>query len=157
MAPTDLAQSHATVLSDRADELPAIIESTVASLCGALKTPPRTLTQDATKLLAAMPWRGGLAELHQALSRLVSTGTAPLIGLDDVLAHVRFDGDLAPEAPNGTLRSARQQFEREYIALVLQRHRWRIADTARALGIQRTNLYRKARKLGISVARPAQS
>jgi DNA-binding NtrC family response regulator len=56
---------------------------------------------------------------------------------------------LSPHAHAGTLRAARQQFERDYITLVLQHHRGRVGDAARALGIQRTNLYRKARQLGI--------
>jgi transcriptional regulator of acetoin/glycerol metabolism len=33
---------------------------------------------------------------------------------------------------------------------VLERHHWRMSDAARALGIERANLYRKARQLGIS-------
>jgi len=33
---------------------------------------------------------------------------------------------------------------------VLERHNWRMSDAARALGIERANLYRKARQLGIS-------
>ena len=53
----------------------------------------------------------------------------------------------------GSLRDARLRFEREYIAAVLQRHRWRMDDAARTLGIQRTNLYRKVRQLGIARAK----
>src|SRR5262245_49381226 len=52
-----------------------------------------------------------------------------------------------------TLKAARERFERDYIAAVIAHHRGRIADAARTLGIQRTNLYRKARQLGFSVAR----
>lgn len=58
-------------------------------------------------------------------------------------------------APVATLRSARQQFERDYIVFVLRHYDGRVGDAARALGIQRTNLYRKARQLGISLAKPA--
>jgi DNA-binding NtrC family response regulator len=58
---------------------------------------------------------------------------------------------LSDQAPAATLRSARRQFEREYVALVLRRHRGHVGDAARALGMQRTNLYRKARQLGISL------
>lgn len=61
--------------------------------------------------------------------------------------------ELAQQVPTATLRSARRQFERDYVSLVLERHHGRVGDAARALGIQRTNLYRKARQLGISVAR----
>ena len=59
---------------------------------------------------------------------------------------------LSEQVPAATLRSARRQFERDYVTLVLRCHHGRVGDAARALGIQRTNLYRKARQLGISVA-----
>jgi two-component system nitrogen regulation response regulator NtrX len=133
-----------------------LVEHLVASLCDEARTPRKTMTQAAVTLLAAMPWRGNLFELRHAMSRVVATVPQATIQLEDILAHVRFDGALAPLAPSGTLRAARQQFERNYIALVLQHHRWRVGDAARALGIQRTNLYRKARQLGISVARPVR-
>jgi DNA-binding NtrC family response regulator len=51
-----------------------------------------------------------------------------------------------------TLRDARRQFERQYIATVLEQHEWRMSDAARTLGIERANLYRKTRQLGISRA-----
>jgi DNA-binding NtrC family response regulator len=144
-------------LRRRAEDIPAMIEVLMAAGCTQAGMPHKSLTQAATTLLSAMPWRGNLVELRHAVARLVAGAATEQIRLEDVLAHVRFDGALSPHARAGTLRSARQQFERDYIALVLQHHRGRVGDAARALGIQRTNLYRKARQLGISVARPVHS
>jgi DNA-binding NtrC family response regulator len=48
------------------------------------------------------------------------------------------------------LRDARFRFERDYITAVLDQHHGRIPDAARALGLQRTNLYRKMRLLKIA-------
>jgi DNA-binding NtrC family response regulator len=59
--------------------------------------------------------------------------------------------DWPKKAPSGaTLRQARMRFEREYITAVLEQHHGRIAEAARILGIQRENLYRKLRRLGLS-------
>ena len=52
-----------------------------------------------------------------------------------------------------SLRDARRAFERDYILTVLQQQDWSIAGTARALGLQRPNLYRKARQLRIALKR----
>ena len=41
-------------------------------------------------------------------------------------------------------------------AAVLQHHEWRMAPAAQALGIQRPNLYRKARQLGIPLVRVSE-
>jgi DNA-binding NtrC family response regulator len=57
----------------------------------------------------------------------------------------------------GTLRQARARFEREYIGHVLEQHQGRISEAAKALGIQRTNLYRKIRSLRVSVSKRRQS
>ena len=52
-----------------------------------------------------------------------------------------------------SLRDARRAFERDYILTVLEQQDWSIAGTARALGLQRPNLYRKARQLSIPLKR----
>ena len=62
------------------------------------------------------------------------------------------------ETPRATttttsLRDARRAFERDYILTVLQQQEWSIAGTARALGLQRPDLYRKARQLRIALKR----
>jgi two-component system nitrogen regulation response regulator NtrX len=143
-------------LRRRAEDIPLMVNALVAVLCDEAHTERKTVTQPAITLLAAMPWHGNLVELRHALGRIVGSVPGDRIRLEDVLAHVGFDTTRAATGPAGTLRAARQQFEREYIALVLRRHQGRVGDAARALGIQRTNLYRKARQLGISVARPVQ-
>ena len=54
-----------------------------------------------------------------------------------------------------TLREARRQFERSYIVAVLEQNDWHMAKAAKALGLQRPNLYRKARQLQIDLRRSA--
>ena len=58
----------------------------------------------------------------------------------------------APAAPGLTLRDARAGFERDFISATLTRHNGRVGEAAKALGLQRTNLYRKVRQLNISRA-----
>ncbi len=50
-----------------------------------------------------------------------------------------------------TLREARQSFERAYIESMLERNGWDVRKTASILGVQRTNLHRKVRQLGIGL------
>ena len=84
------------------------------------------------------------------LERLILLAPGGLIRLEDVLAHTQLEGSVSPTGLDATLRQARAKFERDYIAAVLQQHRGRIADAARVLGIQRTNLYRKMRRLNLT-------
>ena len=78
---------------------------------------------------------------------------APLCGADvglssDEAARLAAVQLSAPHA----LRDARARFEREVISAALIRHHGRAGDAAKALGIQRTNLYRKVRQLNVSRA-----
>lgn len=52
-------------------------------------------------------------------------------------------------AVGGSLREARARFETEYIAAVVAHHHGRIPEAAKSLGIQRSNLYRKMRRLNV--------
>jgi DNA-binding NtrC family response regulator len=140
-------------LRDRAEDVPAIAERLLDRVCAARGLPPRSFTQAATGLLGALSWPGNLAELQRAIERAVSDGHAAVIQVEHLLPALQLQRTSAAFAPAGSLREARLRFERDYIASVLQHHEWRVADAAQTLGIQRPNLYRKARQLGIPLAR----
>jgi DNA-binding NtrC family response regulator len=141
-------------LRSRREDIPALANYFLREICASLRLPPKTLSRPALSLISAFPWRGNAVELRTLLESVV-TGLAGGrgIGLDDVLAHVRLDGGSVVFANGGTLRQARARFEREYIATVLEQHHGRISDAAKALGIQRTNLYRKLRSLRVGRGR----
>ena len=52
--------------------------------------------------------------------------------------------------PYTTLHEARSAYEREFILRKLQEHRWNMTQTATALGLERSHLYRKMKSLGIA-------
>jgi two-component system nitrogen regulation response regulator NtrX len=54
------------------------------------------------------------------------------------------------------LHHARDAFEREYILKALARQQGNISRTAEALGVERSNLYRKMRALGIAAPRGSE-
>ena len=118
--------------------------------------PARTLTQAALALVGALTWPGNLAELRDALARVVANTRDDVIQVEHLLPALHLHRAPAPFFPAGHLRDARQRFERDYIAAVLQHHGWRMSDAAQTLGIQRPNLYRKARQLGIPLARVSE-
>jgi DNA-binding NtrC family response regulator len=142
-------------LRSRREDIPALANFFLREICAALRLPPKTLSRPALSLISALPWRGNADELRSLLEGVV-TGLqgGRGIGLEDVLAHVRLDGGSVVFSNGGTLRQARARFERDYIAAVLEHHHGRISDAAKALGIQRTNLYRKMRSLRVSRDRP---
>jgi two-component system nitrogen regulation response regulator NtrX len=136
-------------LRQRREDVPFLANHFLKEICRAGGTPIKTLTRSALTLLAALPWRGNAPELRATLERLVLLTPHGSIRLEDVLAQVRLDGSEIASAGGTTLREARLRFERDYIAAVVRQHHGRMGDAAAALGIQRTNLYRKLRQLSM--------
>ena len=136
-------------LRQRREDIPVLATLFLKELCKANGAPLKTLTRPALTLLSALPWRGNAPELRSLLERLVLLVPQGLIRLEDVLAHTQLEGSLSPAGFDATLRHARARFERDYIAAVLQHRHGRIAEAAKVLGIQRTNLYRKMRRLNL--------
>jgi DNA-binding NtrC family response regulator len=142
------------LLRNRREDIPALANYFLREICASLRVPAKTMSRSALSLISALPWRGNATELRSVLESVV-TGLqgGRGIALEDVLAHVRLDGGSVGHSNGGTLKQARACFEREYIAAVLDQHRGRIRDAAKALGIQRTNLYRKMRSLRVARGR----
>jgi DNA-binding NtrC family response regulator len=143
-------------LRDRPGDVPALVERVLQDVWTANGSSPRTLTEAALALLASLTWPGNLAELRAVIERVVAQTRADVMQVEHVLPALQLERATLPFVPAGNLREARMRFEREYIAAVLQHHEWRMAEAARTLGIQRPNLYRKARQLGIPVARASE-
>jgi DNA-binding NtrC family response regulator len=142
-------------LRDRAVDLPDVIDAALAEICVAGQG-RCTLAPAAKTALAALRWTGNLDELRGSLTRLVERCADNVIRQEDVLADLQ----QLEARPRGSvlaftnLREARQSFERDYIATVLESSGWRMTEAARILGIERANLYRKTRQLGITRLKP---
>jgi DNA-binding NtrC family response regulator len=127
---------------------PADLEAVVARVLRDLTSSDRSFTQPAVTMLTALPWSNNIDELAEVLGKVVATA-GPIVRQEDVLMHAPIDGGFARIDLTSSLRDARRRFERDYIAAVLDRHQWKMSDAAAALGIERANLYRKTRQLGI--------
>jgi DNA-binding NtrC family response regulator len=140
-------------LRDRLEDVPALSARLLEDLSAAAGLPPRRFTQTALELLASLSWPGNLAELRGVVERVMADTDGEVVQIERLLPALQLDHASTAFGPAGNLRDARLRFERDYIAAVLQHHGWRMADAARTLGIQRPNLYRKARQLGILLTR----
>jgi DNA-binding NtrC family response regulator len=131
-------------LRQRPGDVAAIIDRFIEDAGGQ----PRMFTQPAMTVLAALPWSQNVDELVSVVTKVLARAGA-IVTQEDVLAHVPIESAFSRWDLTASLREARRCFEREYIAAVLERHQWRMSEAARALGIERANLYRKTRQLGI--------
>ena len=143
-------------LRHRPEDVPALAIRTLEDLRDPEVTVPRSFTQAALVLLSALIWPGNLAELRRVIERVVSDVQTEVIQIEHLLPALQLDRAPTAFVPAGNLKEARLRFERDYIAAVIQHHGWKMADAAQTLGIQRPNLYRKARQLGIALTRATE-
>jgi two-component system nitrogen regulation response regulator NtrX len=137
----------------RPGDVPAIVRRIAADLSDGAGRPAPAFTPAALTMLAAMPWTRNVDELAATLARTFARVDAPVIRQEDLLPAVPLEA-ARRATPIVSLRDARRRFEREYIASVLEQYGWRMSDAARTLGIERANLYRKMRELGIQRGAP---
>jgi two-component system nitrogen regulation response regulator NtrX len=160
---------HIPPLRDRPDDILPLCEHFLALYANANKREPRPLSEEAIQLLVAYTWPGNVRELRNAVERLVIMSEGPVIGeadVSDVLGAVleglqdgsapgakssRAEVELLSKAieKQGDLADFRDEAERIYLLRVLVEHTWNVSATAKALGVQRSNLYRKMDKYGI--------
>lgn len=139
-------------LRRRREDLPMLAAHFLSQACAREGAPARTFSRSALALLGALPWHGNAKELTSLVDTLVRSSSKPVIQLDDVLEHARLEGGSNPIEAGVSLKEARARFERDCISAVLVRHQGRMGEAAKALGIQRTNLYRKVRQLKVARA-----
>jgi two-component system nitrogen regulation response regulator NtrX len=139
-------------LRRRREDIPPLVVRLLADACVRHGVARKSVSRAALSLFAALPWPGNVSELAAVADSMARTVPRPVIQLDDVLEHASLEGLTARADTGLTLRQARLHFERECISAMLIRHHGRVGEAAKALGIQRTNLYRKVRQLKVARA-----
>ena len=142
-------------LQARKEDIPALAEHFMADFAREYGRRVKTLDPSAVAALQDYTWPGNVRELRNVIERLIimvpgeSIGARDLVFLEGPFATVG-DAPVADDTPAATLQAARNRFEREYILKSLAVHQGNISRTAEALGVERSNLYRKMRALGIA-------
>jgi DNA-binding NtrC family response regulator len=111
-------------------------------------------SEEALAALQRYRWPGNVRELQNIVERAVLLGRGPRIVLEDLPTQVTAGQSFAAEAAAGKhLKEALVSPERSIILEVLETHHWNRNQTAEALGINRTTLYKKMKRLGLEEPR----
>jgi len=141
-------------LRDRPDDILLLAEHFMTELAQEYGRRPKRFDSGATTGLRSYRWPGNVRELRNVIERLMimvpgETITFADLSFLDGSAGARSQG-LGSLAP---LHEARDRFERDYILRALAAQQGNISRTAEALGVERSNLYRKMKAFGIAPAR----
>ncbi len=142
-------------LRERLADIPLLVDHFTQRLAGRGGMPARRFAPAAVEALQRRDWPGNVRELRNAVERLLILAATPEVGADEVDRVLATDAG-RPPSPIGDLSRAptfeafKQEAERAFLLGKLRDHGWNVAETARALEMPRSNLYKKIERYGLT-------
>ncbi len=147
-------------LREREDDIPRLVRYFLQEFSIEYGQRTKTIDDDALALFVRYQWPGNVRELRNIIERLIIMAPGPALKAQDVPPPLSsLPQERAPVLSSvaraghnhRTLKDARSEFEREFITQKLKEHGGNVSRTADAIGVERSNLHRKIKALGIEV------
>jgi two-component system nitrogen regulation response regulator NtrX len=146
-------------LRERQDDIPRLVRHFLQEFSVEYGQKTKVIEEDALALFVRYPWPGNVRELRNSIERLMIMVPGPVLSVRDVpppinasvteQKHKEATAGMGTRSLYSTLRDARAAFEREFITQKLKEHGGNVSKTADAIGVERSNLHRKIKTLGI--------
>jgi len=152
-------------LRERREDIPLLVDHVLKSLRKRGLDRVRAVSPEAMRCLMAYPWPGNVRELENVLERGAVCSRGAVLGMEDIADEVREHGRARPKVPpaasSADLLAAREGApprsandapagEKDLLLRALEEHRWNKGAAAAKLGIDRSTLWRKMKRLGIA-------
>ncbi len=135
-------------LRERREDIPMLVDHFAESIARQNDWPKRTITPDAYAQLQHYSWPGNVRELRNVVERLLLLADD---AVDAATVRLALPSEVGtPASAGGSLSERVDAYEREMIVEELKRQNNSMTETARALGLERSHLYKKCQQLGIN-------
>jgi two-component system, NtrC family, nitrogen regulation response regulator NtrX len=144
-------------LRERLEDFPVLVEHFARQVAAQNRWKEKIFANDAIDELRRYSWPGNIRELRNVVERLVLlAGEAPVSATEVRLVLPVSDhgsGSTSVEGllGTGTLAERTEQFEREVLLAEIRRQNFHMTNVARAMGLERSHLYKKCQQLGIDL------
>jgi DNA-binding NtrC family response regulator len=139
-------------LRQRKEDIPVLLDYFSRQVCSQNGWKPVPFKPDAIEALQRYSWPGNVREMRNVVERLLLLAVAGEVDRATVeLALPEAQVSPATDGGSGPLSGRVAQYEREVILAELQRQKHHITNTAKALGLERSHLYKKCQALGIDM------
>jgi len=138
---------HISPLRDRREDIPILVNHYIKICCSENNIVTKEFSEDAMDVLKMYDWPGNIRELRNLVERMVIMMNPSILGVSEVRKTL-FDFALEEKTEKQQyLKQAKMEFERTFIKKSLNENAWNITRTAREIGIDRTQLHKKMKKL----------
>lgn len=139
-------------LRQRREDIPVLLEYFASQVCAQNGWKAVPFTPEAVEALQRYSWPGNVREMRNVVERLLLLAVSGEVDRATVeLALPEAQPSSIAEMGSGPIYARVAQYEREVILTELQRQRHHITNTAKALGLERSHLYKKCQQLGIDL------
>ena len=139
-------------LRDRREDSPSLVSYFAQQICAQNNWKPLRFTPEAVQALQEYSWPGNIRELRNTVERLILLCTEDAVDVDGVRAVLAPSVEVsAGTSGSGPLASRVEVFEKQVILAELRRANFHMTNAAKALGLERSHLYKKAEQLGIDI------
>jgi len=145
-------------LAERRDDIADLVKYFTDRISDSSGLTPRAFSEEAMAVLQSMEWPGNIRQLRNVVERILilspSDASRPVsvdeLPRDTATGAMHNAKGGSAELVGLSLRDAREQFEREYLALQITRFNGNISRTAEFIGMERSALHRKLKALGVA-------
>jgi two-component system nitrogen regulation response regulator NtrX len=145
-------------LRERPEDFPDLVAQFARQVAKQNGWKEKIFSSDAIAELRRYSWPGNVRELRNIVERLVLLASEDTVSSDDVRLvlpagkiAVTAGNDGKPDRGQGTLEQRTEAFERDVLLAEIRRHNFHMTNVARALGLERSHLYKKCQQLGIDL------
>jgi two-component system, NtrC family, nitrogen regulation response regulator NtrX len=145
-------------LRERPEDFPGLVAHFARQVAAQNGWKEKIFTEEALGELRKYGWTGNVRELRNVVERLILLASDENVAAADVrlilpTSDSHSGGPSASSAgnPTGTLAERTEAFEREAMLAEIRRHNFHMTNVARALGLERSHLYKKCQQLGIDL------
>ena len=134
-------------LRERPQDIPQLVDHFLREFCRRNNFRPRSIDPSVLPELTAYPWPGNVRELRNTVERMAILSPGEVIDGEALPSEIRHYRE---NPSRSSVQEARESAERDHILKALEAAAWNVSGAARALGMERTNLHKRMRALGIS-------
>ena len=137
-------------LRERPQDIRLLADYFLEDFCCRNNFRAKTLDEGVYEELEGYSWPGNARELRNVVERMAILSSGEHIVVAAIPIEIRVHKEAGPRS---TVHEARESAEREHLLRALEGASWNVSGAARALGMERTNLHKRIRALGLTRGR----
>ncbi len=140
-------------LHERIEDIPALVTHFAEQLSASAGVPGKKFAGEAVARLQTRGWPGNIRELRNAVERALILAPGKVVTAGDIERLLPgAEAGALPPTPAGahTFETFKQEAEKNFLTQQLRERDWNVSETARALKMPRSNLYKKIERYGLT-------